>query len=913
MAKLSSAPHGVTTVRLALENPAWLWLLVFCVPVIWIVAVAWPVERRGIRWTAAAIRTVLLAGLVVAAARPVRFIDTAAVSAVALFDVSASISEGELTRERQLARQLLNAARDPHQLRILRFATEPSEIVTPSHTSAPTLDSTLSKIAHPIGDAALGTDIARALALAVGLADPAGARRVLLVSDGRPTAGDALAQAARLADLGVRVDTIGLGSTAAAGDVAIDSLSAPSDIRPHATFPLGIRIAADRPTRVRLILKRDGQPVDAPRRQSVAAGETTLTWNTRVENTSTSIFSAHIADDQASTTTPDAHPENDQGILAITVDAPARVLIVAGHMTDAAPLAQALRAQSIDTDVSPRARAVEALDATALARADLVVLADLPRPALTNGVVGRLDTYVRDGGGLLVTGGPNAFGPGGWTGSGLESLLPVRLDLPDRRDEPTLALALVIDRSGSMSGPKMELTRKAARATAEMLPPDDLIAIVAFDSQATTVVPLQPAANRMRIAADIGRIQPTGGTNILAGLREAVDQLGTSRAKKKHAILISDGQSATEGIADLVDTAAASRITISTIGVGDGVDDGLLQLIARRGGGRYYHTRDPASIPRIFTREASAVATTGVVERPTTVVPRQRSTMLNGLSVDRTPLLGGYVRTRARAQADLLLATDSGDPLLARWSVGLGQVVAWTSDLGPRWADAWARWPPYTKFWGQVARATMRARAAKRFPLTARVDGGIVDVSIEAVGDNDQFLSGLDATLEITDVGGVVPNEKPATRRIALSESAPGRYEARFPVAPDTGARPGALLLRAKLDRDGRPVAQANGHLSIPFAPELRPVAATATATNAGDHDLAPFGPDLLAAIAARTGGGALKSPDDLFRGAAPRRTSQSLRTPLLVALALLFIVDVAMRRLAGMRRGRPPHQPDAR
>ncbi|MES1210238.1 MAG: VWA domain-containing protein, partial [Pseudomonadota bacterium] len=527
----------------------------------------------------------------------------------------------------------------------------------------------------------------------------------------------------------------------------------------------------------------------------------------------------------------------------------------------------------------------------------------------------------RDGGGLLVTGGPHAFGPGGWDGSRLEPLLPVRLDLPGQRDEPALALALVIDRSGSMAGAKMDLTKKAARATADMLPPDDLITVVAFDREATTVVPLQRAANRSRIATDIARIQPTGGTNILAGLREAVDHLIAARAQKKHAILLSDGQSATEGIAELVDAAAASRITVSAVGVGDGADDGLLRLIAGNGGGRYYHTRDPSTIPRIFTTEAAQVTLNGVVEQPTSVVPRKRAALLEGLPLDRAPRLGGYVRTHARPAADLLLVTQGGDPLLARWSLGLGQVAAWTSDLGPRWAAAWARWPPFAKFWGQLGRSLARARAAQQFPMAVRVDAGIASVVVEAVGNDDQFLSGLEAWVDVIaveDDGGTKSSAARdedaggrARRRIALVESAPGRYEAAFglTVTAGGGSQPAALLLRATLAREGRPVAAARGHVSVPFAPEFRPrpmQGRSPPGAGAGAEGGAPGGPDLLAAIAKRTGGSALASPADILRGAPPRRTSRALRTPLLAALALLFILDVAVRRLAVGRPARP-------
>ena len=263
----------------------------------------------------------------------------------------------------------------------------------------------------------------------------------------------------------------------------------------------------------------------------------------------------------------------------------------------------------------------------------------------------------------------------------------------------------------------MDLTKEAARATAEALPPADQIAVIVFDSAAQPVVRLQRAANRQRILGDIARISASGGTNILSGLREAVDELLPARARKKHIILLSDGQSPYEEIPDLIDAATAARITVSAVGVGDGADQTLLKMIATRGGGRFYHTRDPASIPRIFSRETSELGDRSIVERPTPVHVAKRVAALAGVPVESAPALGGYVVTRPRAQAELILATGDGAPLFARWQLGLGQVAAWTSDLGARWAAAWSRWPPYEKLWAQVARATMRRRAASHFPI----------------------------------------------------------------------------------------------------------------------------------------------------------------------------------------------------
>src|SRR6185369_17813678 len=161
-----------------------------------------------------------------------------------------------------------------------------------------------------------------------------------------------------------------------------------------------------------------------------------------------------------------------------------------------------------------------------------------------------------------------------------------------------------------------------------------------------------------------------------------------------------------------------------------GADVALLRTIAARGGGRFYQTRDPASIPRIFTRETSQVGSSSVVEAPTAAHVRKRAELLRGLTLDSAPRLRGYALTRPRPQADLILTTDRGDPLLARWQVGLGQVAAWTSDIKPRWSADWIRWPGFAKFWGQVARTTMRGRAATHLPLHAVLDGDTVTVSV---------------------------------------------------------------------------------------------------------------------------------------------------------------------------------------
>jgi uncharacterized membrane protein len=852
---------------LSFERPAWL-LLALVAPAIFAIASRslGDFPRRQL-WLSATVRSLLLAAVGVALAGPSLQPPARAVSAVALVDVSDSMSDAARVRSAAAVDQLRAAAAAKGRaarLRVVRFAEHPEEVPPDARIERFT-------------DGA-ASDLALAASLGAGLLDETALPRLLFVSDGEATRGDLRAEAERLAARGVPVSALAL-PPAETGDVAVESLAAPDDLRPRAPFPVEVRLLADRAAQVRVRLEgAKGAVVDEPERAlTLAPGRTTATFTARLTSSEGSAtLRARVTAAPA-----DRHPENDEGVLAVAIEREPRALVLEATASAAAPFARALQAERVGVDVRAP-RALPPLDGY-----DLVVLADVPRAALSDRALATLERFVRDGGGLLVGGGADAFGSGGWQGTRLEPLLPVLLDLPERTDEASLALALSIDKSGSMAGPMMDLTKEAARATVEMLPPADLVSITVFDSQATPVVRLQRASNRVRILSDIGRIQASGGTNILAGLREAFDELAPARARKKHIILLSDGKSSTEGIADLVDAAAAQRITISAVAVGDGADQATLQLIATRGGGHFYQTRDPASIPRIFSREAAQMSRRSIVEEPTAVKVVKRADLFAGVPLETAPALGGYAVTRPRPRAELLLAAPNGAPLLARWQVGLGQVAAWTSDLAPRWSAAWTRWTPFAKFWVQVARATMRRRAPNHFPLRATLAGDRVTLEVDALGADDRFLTGLDGTVEVSAIspgGDALP-----ARRVALTETAAGHYEATLRPAITSGS----LLFRATLARpDGAPAGDATGRLALPFAPELRP-------HPPGDDSAALRGPALLAAVAARTGGRVLEDPAAIFDPGAERRlTRQPLRTPVLLFALALFVVDVLLRRI---------------
>jgi Ca-activated chloride channel homolog len=261
-----------------------------------------------------------------------------------------------------------------------------------------------------------------------------------------------------------------------------------------------------------------------------------------------------------------------------------------------------------------------------------------------------------------------------------------------------------------------------------------------------------------------------------------------------------------------------------------------------------------------------------VVEELVSIVPAKRAAFLRGLSLERAPFLRGYVATRTKpSPSELLLATELGEPLLARRRLGAGHVLAWTSDLEPRWAADFMRWPKFAAFLSQLLREHRRDEDTDRLPLSVSRRGDVVTVTVDAIDDEDTLLRGLDSTVRLLDARGDTIAEARA------EETAPGVYEASFSLATL-----GAFRVEAEHRRDDLLVAIGDARFSHPYPDEWSRLGTDASR---------------LADIARAGGGVLLESPDELF--AAPPGTAAPAPNHgwfILVAL-LSFLLDLLLRR----------------
>jgi hypothetical protein len=488
-----------------------------------------------------------------------------------------------------------------------------------------------------------------------------------------------------------------------------------------------------------------------------------------------------------------------------------------------------------------------------------------------------LEDYVGDHGrALLILGGENTFGPGGYYQTPLEEISPLSSRIPD--DLPIAAFVFVIDRSGSMQADvegvpiegfnRLDLAKQATLSAVELLNPESRPSVVAFDSVAQVVVPIQERKDEVAISRALRLLDPGGGTSIYPGLVEAINQLSTVESSIRHVVVMSDGLSEPGDFETLLAQTRDMGITISTVAIGDSADPTLLAYIARLGGGAFHSSADFRALPSILSQEALMLSAEPMELGEQAVHWVDRSGAFFDELPDEMPAIGGYVRTTLKPEATLHLAIAREDgeeaPLLASWRYGNGFVMAFAAHgAGPSSID-WLDLPMFPSLWSEPLRHFAGGVQGPGLHLALSRDGDAISITADAINTSGAPISGLNPVATVTSPDG-------GTQSVTLRPTAPGRYSG------ITGTQtPGVYSVSVAADE----TTNAAGDIILPYPARLDPTRAD---------------PDLLPSLAAATGGrvfagGALS----LDRGLTLRLVASF--SPWLLAAMLLLFADLALR-----------------
>lgn len=698
--------------------------------------------------------------------------------------------------------------------------------------------------------------------------------RLLLISDGAATRGDAL-QASRAAKAAsVPIDALPLVAEVKP-QLELQNLMAPNQARQGEAIDLRAVVVAPAPIRAELRWQLgEGKVHRSP--IELQAGQQVILQTLRPKQAGLHALKVSVAplsdgQGQAESASRLEHFIDVSGraqALVIDGEGPAQTAFVCAAFEQTGFRCRGGASDLLETSV------VE------LARYDLIVLSDTPARRLHPTTLENLRRYVVDlGGGLLLLGGPHSFGPGGFSKTAIEKVAPVHFDIKHKRRRNRLSQVIAIDTSGSMAAPvgqqtKLQLANEAAVRSASLLANTDALGVLHVDSGPTWSVPLQPLKQRAAIDRAIrGAGIGGGGIYVDVAQREAYARLRSEPKRLKHLLLFADGSDA-----EHLDAVARRRaqsafregITTSCVALGKGKDVRALKRLATAGGGRFYLVNDAKRLPSIFAQETFSATRAALHEEP--FVPRVAGAhpITQGLDLSTAPPLGGYVITRAKRRAQLLLSGPDKDPIAATWSTGLGRCAAFASDFKGGWGKAWTNWPDASTFLGQLAQHTARRPLDPGVTLQATSSGGQIRATATVVDSSGRLFSFR--PLHVTVLG-----PRGYRKQSELVAVAPGRYRGRVPATA-----PGNYVLSLSDSNSGTRLATAG--VSLRRNEELR---------HRGS-DLAH-----LRAIARESNGRIVATADDLFRQRKQlRRRPKPLARWLLTVGSLLLLLMVAMRRL---------------
>jgi uncharacterized membrane protein/Mg-chelatase subunit ChlD len=831
----------------------WLLLLLVSIPIVWLTSFSGLTNLgTGRRLAALSLRSVVMLLIILAMAGIQWVWVSDKLTVIYLLDQSDSIARNKRDIMLRYAIESVQAHRDAargDRSGLIVFGREAAIEFPPYDDDLPVVRGVESYLGRT--DA---TNLESALKLAQAAFPEDTAKRVIVITDGIETLGSASAVARSMAEAGIGIDVIPIETTASS-EVLVEKVDLPANIRQGQPFETRIVInriqnGSDAPVSGQLRLLRSV----GSREQVLIDSEVVLDKNVNVFPIRDTIEQAagytYRAEFVPSDPSQDALLQNNRADAFTYVRGKGRVLLIENWNTpdEYVPLIDALRRSEIEVDVQSSDQLFTSL--AELQAYDCVILAGVARSSgdsaqdIANFSDEQIAMLVSNtefaGSGLIMLGGPEAFGAGGWANTPLEEAMPVDFQIKNTKVEAVGALAMILHASEIAQGNYWQ--KRIGQTALEVLGPMDYCGVVQYGALGDTWLwggkegMLRVGPNRDAMISRLRSMAPGDMPDFQPGMQLALRSLVATAASIKHMIIISDGDPTPPNPAILTQF-QTNQIKISTVAVGAHGPAGhrTLQDIATKTGGNYYVATNPAALPKIFQREAMRVSRPLVYEpnggaQPRITYPHE---IVQGLP-DTLPNLKGFVLTTLKDSPLVevpIRASQPSEPenqtILATWTLGAGRTAVFTSDVGKRWAGEWTPWEGYDQFFSQLVRWAMRpTENDAKFSVASSVQDGQVEVVVNALDQEYEFLNFLD--MQAVAVG---PDLKPLP--LVMRQVAPGRYVGNFEAD-----RAGSYLVNII---PGPRMAPITTGVSIPFSDEYR-VRQTNLTTLKQLADLTPAG-----------------------------------------------------------------------
>ena len=841
------------------------WLLLLIIPLI--ILTLWPVMRlpKVRRFTinrkvSLVLHSIIIVLLVALLADMTVYRNRDEINTIVLTDLSAS-TEDSYGAVQAYIEEFAASAAEKNRIGVVTYAKNSLYVSELSEEGEVVLEALTENGEAPEAEA---TNLEEALYYAESLLDDKENQRIIILSDGLQTDGDALAAAKVLAERGVQIDAVCIPTRAVGFEMQINSLSHENKISMNETTELKAVVQSNYEGTAEIQFMDNGAVISR-RIVRLKEGLTELTAEYAPKSLGVHELSARILPVQ------DEIAKNNVVYSWLEVGGKGNLLLVDGTGRESMYLNNLLSEEYSVTEIAPEEASGYM---NQLAAFQGVILMNVSNVDLPEGFDKALETYVEKyGGGLLTSGGGNTYAYGSMTDTAFEDLLPVTLE---KGEEQTTAMMIVVDTSSSMQGLNHQMAIQGTMQCIETLAETDYVGVLTFDRTVHVIYELASMEYEDDILAAVEAIELGRGTYMTDATQEAFNQLKDFEADNKHVIILSDGEPQDSGYIRVVKQMAANGITVSSIAVGRGADRRIMQVIAETGGGNYYNAASVNDLPDIMVEEAVSAIDSYRQTGTFPIAVASYSTLLNGVDAESLPTMSGYMTTFLKKDAEQFLTVNNGEPLYVQWNYGSGRVGSFTADL--RGSDSEHLFE--SEDGQQLIRNMVKG--------VIRADGNVTALQVNTEKGNQTATVDITVPLEGREsllVTALTPEGQEQVVETKLTTK--GTYQGVFDIS-----LPGVYTITVThLDKDGSMLDFVQNHLASEYSAEY-------------DAFSAESGEDLLLRVCEATGGKMSYTAANIvdFEGKVLEQAINPT-VPMLVVILVLFLADITVRKFRLKRR----------